>query len=325
MCTRALWNTNSLGVYCGRNMDWFEDIRSNMWVLPRGIERDGAVAEHPFTWTSRYGSLAITAYDIASADGLNEAGLAAHLLYLPETSTAPRDPAQPGLSLSLWLQWYLDMCGSVAEAVEMTRANPFQLQMTGDPVSGKLATVHIALDDASGDTAIFECIDGRITIYHDRRYVVMTNQPTFDKQIENLQRYRGFGGDEPLPGTHQPADRFVRGAYYVSHLPEPDSERMAVAALMSVMRNTAAPFGISDPERPNISTTVWRTITNLTDGVIYFDSVVSPSVSWVKAGEIDFTEGSPVRKLQLVDRYDLAGDVTGQFTPADAFRFVPAS
>jgi len=34
---------------------------------------------------------------------------------------------------------------------------------------------------------------------HDRRFTVMTNEPTYDKQIENLKQYRSFGGDKPLP------------------------------------------------------------------------------------------------------------------------------
>jgi choloylglycine hydrolase len=82
--------------------------------------------------------------------------------------------------------------------------------------------------------------------------------PTFDKQLENLRRFQGFGGTERLPGTHEAADRFVRAAYDVTQLPAPKSQREAVASIMSVMRNVSAPFGLADPSRPNISTTIWR-------------------------------------------------------------------
>lgn len=331
-CSRVLWVTQDQGVLVGRNMDWFEDIKSNMWLLPRGMARNGMgsgpVAEadaNPLTWTSRYGSVIITAYDVGTADGLNEAGLAGHMLYLPETSVGERDPALPGLSMTAWVQYYLDNFATVAEAIAHTRANPYQLRMAVEPTSGKPATVHIALNDASGDSAIFECIDGELTIYHDRSYTVMTNQPTFDKQLENLRQYRGFGGDKRLPGTHEPADRFVRGAYYSTHLPEPASEREAVAALMSVMRNTSAPFGVADPERPNVSTTVWRTITDLGRRVIYFDSVFSPQVFWVDLKTLDFARGSGVRKLKLVERYDHLGESGAGFAPAAMFSFLGPS
>jgi len=37
---------------------------------------------------------------------------------------------------------------------------------------------HLALADASGDSAIFEYISGKLVIHHDRKYTVMTNSPT---------------------------------------------------------------------------------------------------------------------------------------------------
>jgi len=321
-CSRILWNSNERAVIVGRNMDWFEDIRSNMWILPRGVERSGLAEVNPMRWTSTYGSVVLTTYDIGVADGVNEMGLAAHMLYLPETSVGPRDESLPGLSMSLWVQYYLDQFATVDEAVKSFETSPYQLQMMVEPSSGRASTVHIALNDATGDSAVIECIDGEIKIYHDRSYIVMTNQPSFDKQLENLRRYRGFGGDERLPGTHEPADRFVRGAYYVTHLPEPQSDREAIAAMMSVMRNVSAPFGISDPERPNVSTTVWRTITDLTNRVLYYDSVLSPHVFWVDIKKINFDDDQPVRKLTLVDNFQHFGDVSENFEEAMMFEFL---
>ena len=282
------------------------------------------MAKHnPLLWTSKYGSVVITAYDVGTADGINEKGLAGHLLYLPETSVGPRDDSVPGLSMSMWVQYYLDQFATVSEAVQSFETQPYQLQMAVEPSSMKAATVHIALNDATGDSAVIECIDGNMKIYHDRTYVVMTNQPSFDKQLENLKQYRGFGGDNRLPGTHEPADRFVRGAYYVKNLPKPESDREAIAAMMSVMRNVSAPFGIADPERPNVSTTIWRTVTDLTNGVLYYDSVFSPQMFWVDIKKINFASEEPVRKLTLVSNYDHLGDVSEKFQSAPMFHFLP--
>jgi choloylglycine hydrolase len=94
---------------------------------------------------------------------------------------------------------------------------------------------------------------------------------------------------------------------------------------MSVMRNVAAPFGISDPERPNVSTTVWRAVYNLDARTLFYDGVLSPHVFWVQAANLDYAEGAPVRKLEVVGRYDLANDVSDQFAPAAMFAATPAS
>ena len=40
-CTRALYGAKDGTVIVGRSMDWGEDMHSNMWVLPRGMKRDG--------------------------------------------------------------------------------------------------------------------------------------------------------------------------------------------------------------------------------------------------------------------------------------------
>ncbi|MEZ6143360.1 MAG: linear amide C-N hydrolase [Zavarzinella sp.] len=321
-CSRVLWNDNGHSVIFGRNMDWFEDIKSNIWLFPRGMKRDGLSPTNPLKWTSKYGSVAITAYDTGTADGMNEKGLAVHMLYLPETKPGPRNDKIPGLSISIWPQYYLDNFATVKEAVDAFQKEPYQLLMAVEPSSSKAATVHIAMNDATGDSAIMECIDGELKIYHSRDFVVMTNQPTFDKQLENLKQYRGFGGEKRLPGTHEPADRFVRAAYYSKNLPKPKSDREAIAAMMSVMRNVSAPFGIADPERPNVSTTIWRTVGDLTNGVLYYDSVFSPQVFWIDLKKLNFAEDAPVKKLTVIENYKLSGEVSAEFKESKPFPFL---
>lgn len=62
------------GVFVGWTRDWTEKANSALRVSPRRIERTGAVAENPHKWTSRYGSLVITGYDLAVHEGVNEMG-----------------------------------------------------------------------------------------------------------------------------------------------------------------------------------------------------------------------------------------------------------
>ncbi len=41
-CTRTLYVGADNTVITGRNMDWKEDMASNLWVFPAGMKRDGA-------------------------------------------------------------------------------------------------------------------------------------------------------------------------------------------------------------------------------------------------------------------------------------------
>ena len=66
-CTRVLWSAPDGQVLVGRTQDWTERADSAFRVYPRGIERTGAVAENPYKWTSQYGSVVLSAYDIGNA------------------------------------------------------------------------------------------------------------------------------------------------------------------------------------------------------------------------------------------------------------------
>ena len=153
-CTRAVYQGLDGLVITGRTMDWLNDMQSNLWAFPRGIERDGAAGTNSIRWVSQYGSVGVSGWDIGIADGMNEAGLFANLLYLVETQypiPAPSDLRQP-LSLSLWAQYFLDNFATVSEAIAAMDLEPFYVVPAISP-DGKPGTIHLSLSDATGDSA----------------------------------------------------------------------------------------------------------------------------------------------------------------------------
>jgi len=114
MCTRTLYVGADNTVITGRNMDWSEDLASNLWVFPAGIRRDGAAGPTSIQWTSKYGSVVVSGYEAGSADGLNEKGLAANLLYLVESDYGKPVEGRPCLSIAAWPQYVLDNYATVA-------------------------------------------------------------------------------------------------------------------------------------------------------------------------------------------------------------------
>jgi penicillin V acylase-like amidase (Ntn superfamily) len=319
MCTRVMWADNGLAVITGRSLDWMEDMGTNLWAFPRGMSRDGLDEKNALTWTSKFGSLTASAYDIAISDGINERGLGVHLLWLAEGTYGKRDTSLPGLSVGLWAQLMLDTCATVADVVALTESTSFQILPAYHPGTGLWVTVHLAVEDPSGDSAIIEYFDGKPVIHHGREFTVMTNSPPYDQQLEHLRQFEGLGGSLPLPGTADAADRFVRAAYYVTQLPPPTSEREAIAEMLSVMRDVSQPFGTTDPARPNISATRWRTVSDLTNRIYFFESTTSPNVFWTFMDNLDFSEGMPTLKLDLVNQPDLVGDVTPHYVPTAPF------
>jgi len=151
----------------------------------------------------------------------------------------------------------------------------------------------------------------------------MTNSPPYHEQLKNLQQYHGFGGDKPLPGSTKSPDRFVRASHYVKDLFAPENAQECVAGVLSVIRNVSQPFSgrtsAPNPDEPNESTTRWLSVSDLTNGVYYYASTMSPNVIWVQLKDIDFSEGTPIRKLDLVNHPDRVGNCTKQFEPSEPF------
>ena len=138
-CSRILWGPEGQPVLVGRNMDWTERMGTQLYAMPRGIERQGMTTTNPMKWTSKYGSIVAAVWNAATADGMNEAGLVANLLYLAETKYGDRDAALGGISVSVWAQYYLDNFATVAQAVEAAKSvqvRPFGLTHHGQPFQG---------------------------------------------------------------------------------------------------------------------------------------------------------------------------------------------
>ncbi|WP_026235492.1 linear amide C-N hydrolase [Echinicola pacifica] len=323
-CTRVVYIGPKGNVITARSMDWKDDIAPNLWVFPRGIERNGEVGPLSLEWKSKYGSVVSSAWDIATVDGLNEKGLVANVLWLVESSYPKFDPAgdRKGITISAWAQYVLDNFATVEEAVSALEDEPFVVVSDFIPGTKKFTTLHLSISDASGDNAIFEYIDGQLLIHHDRSYTVMTNSPIFSEQLALNKYWQGIPGTIMLPGTNRAADRFVRASYYINAIPQTEDTRIAIASVFSVIRNCSVPFGISSESEPNISSTRWRSVADQKNKIYYFETVLTPGTFWVDLNQFDLHSGAKSRKLVLSNRSSFNGLVNQNFVEAEPFKFL---
>lgn len=322
-CSRILYETGHNSYIVGRSMDWADPkAQTDLWVFPRGMARDGGVGKDPIKWTSKYGSVITSFYNVSTADGMNEKGLVGNMLYLVESNYGNASTSNlPTLSVGAWLQYFLDHFATVDEAVAAMKNPPFIIIAPTLP-NGLAASVHLSLADASGDSVIFEYIGGKLTIHHNPDYKVMTNSPVYDQQLALNDYWNLIGGDNFLPGTIRAADRFVRLSYNLKSSPKFKDNQLAVASVFSQIRNISVPLGMKDPQKPNISMTLWRTIADIGERVYYFDSAVMPSVFWVDLSKVDFKEGSGSKMIKIRFDHDLAGEVSDKFTKAPPFAWL---
>lgn len=304
MCTRIFWNDNTVAKTVSRCLDWAINDDPELRFFPRGEEHtgdplgatDAASAAptdrvaHAHTWTSRYASVGVTMWGQGTIDGLNEKDLAAHTLYLDadEAVFAPEDD-RPAVAHIQWAQYILDAYATVAEAI----ADLERVRIAAPRIRGQHMGGHMAIEDPSGDAAIIEPIGGRLVVHHGPEYTVMSNSPSLDQQLANRARYRGFGGNESLPGDIASLDRFVRASYFLKYLPEPENVEQAVAGVFQLIQNVSVPYGAPYTDG-SVYPTWWHSAADLTNRTYYFESTRSPSVFWIDLDTLVDT-GTPLR------------------------------
>ncbi|AOY83388.2 linear amide C-N hydrolase [Moorena producens JHB] len=338
-CSRLVYDGSSNGPITARSMDWLNDPGTELWVFPKGMERDGGAGCNPITWTSKYGSIVTSSYNMGTVDGINEKGLVANLLFLTATDYGKIEPGDQTLSIGGWGQYVLDNYATVNEAVTELQQEPFRIipATAKDILSRKLGldipenrsqlefTLHLSLSDPSGDSAIFEYINGELKIHHGKEYNVLTNDPTFDEQLainNNWNQLNDVVGGSFVPGSNHPSSRFIRASYYLGQMNNAclskllKNRRNELAAALGIIRNVSDPLGLSGLA---ISTTQWRTVSDQTNLTYFFEFTKSPNVFWVEMSKLNLEEGAPVMKLENVDSLSLVGEVSGEFQKAEPF------
>jgi len=320
-CSLAFVNDRKIAKVVVRSMDLPVALpeRPKFFVFPRGLARNAQASVIPgvkgkiegvgpdtMRWTSKFGSVAIISFELGATDGLNEKGLAAHLLVLDESELEAPD-SRPVLPDTHWGQYVLDNFATVNEVVEAHRGGDFRVApaWSTDLRYSKHIPTHLAVQDSSGDSAIIEYVKGKLVIHHGPEYRVMTNDPPYDQMIELIKQYAPFGGTRPLPGGEGAEDRFVRLAAYSKYLPDPKNYAGAVAGALSLMRIAQVPF--RDPDRVSDKgfwgavQTNWVTAADVTNRVYYVNSATAPSLTWLDLNEANFKSGAP---LLFLDPHD---------------------
>lgn len=323
-CTRVVYKGPNNTILTGRTMDFSMEIAANHWIFPRGMKRNGEVGKNSIEWVSKYGSLAISSWDISTSDGMNEKGLVTNMLWLVESAypSFDKEGTKKGMAISLWAQYVLDNFATVAEAVEALEREDFAVVSDFIPGTDKFTTVHLSISDATGDNAILEYINGKLVIHHDPSYTVMTNDPAYDKQLSIAKYWENIPGKTFLPGSVTASDRFVRAKFFINAIPQTDNTRVAVASVFSVIRNTSVPYGFEIEGYPNLSTTRWRAVADQKNLVYYFETALTPNTFWVDLKKIDFSAGASVKKLDLSNNKTYAGETSSEFKNEKPFTFI---
>lgn len=296
-CTSFLLKSADGGFAYGRTMEFGLPLQSQVIVVPRqfafvGTGPDGQ-AGAGLPWTVKYGAVGANAFGLPLiVDGMNEAGLAGGMLYLPGLALyqeVPAEEARGSIAAHELLTYLLTSFASVAEVreglprIKVNRAIMPQLKMP--------APMHITLHDAGGASLVIEYTGGVLHL-HDNPTTVLTNAPAFDWHISNLGNYLSLSAYNPepvkigsltlsppstgagapgLPGDMSSPSRFVRAFLYSRAAPAQKTSAEAVVLAFHILDNFDIAPGIIRTSATaaagggvaGIETTEWMAVSDL--------------------------------------------------------------
>ena len=243
---------------------------------------------------------------------MNEAGLTASLLFLPESVYERSGDTRPVMGLSIWTQYVLDNFATVAEAVAELGKEAFRIDAPDLP-NGVPARLHLAVSDATGDSAVFEYLGGRLVIHHGPQCRVLTNSPSYDRQLAILGYWRQIGGltmllDQSLLGPFRA--RFV---LYRSRRVERRSGDRRACRRVGLLHQRVGSLRHLDTRHAA------HRLDALAHGLrsekprLLFRADARHGRFQVDLRKVDFAPGSGERVLRLTEGQSYSGDVTAEF------------
>lgn len=188
------WNVTADGplpVMSGRTMDFAADQQSVLEIIPRGTtfqERPAPACADcaGYQWNNTLGFVAINIQDMDLAtDGLNEKGLSAALLAMPDAlaprddsssssgSITTRDPTLPAVaSICTYILGSFASVNEVREGLERIQFAGFDerlLNLVRSQSDIALSSVpfHVSVRDSTGQSLVVEFVDGKMTLFDD--------------------------------------------------------------------------------------------------------------------------------------------------------------
>ena len=319
-CSRVVYLGDDGTVLAGRTLDWRTPIPTNLYVYPAGISKASMPSGPRLQWVSKYGSVLAVGYDGGVTEGMNEKGLQMAGLFCKTAAYHEADGSDGTavMSLSVMVSYFLDNFTTVDEVEQWLNTNDFGISgKTFD--GGTVSLLHWALTDKSGTTLIMEYVDGKLNLYKGRELQVLTNDPPYPEMQAINKFWEGVGGVNMLPGGVKSPDRFVRADFFIHHVPTNVDYNSAWGSLSSIMGAVSVPYGYEIVGEPNVSSTQWRSIADITGGKYYLKFTDSYGDFWIDLGRLSLTPGSPILKLDTSEHIELYGCANKYLKKSDGF------
>ncbi|MFR7935078.1 MAG: choloylglycine hydrolase [Clostridium perfringens] len=293
MCTGlALETKDGLHLF-GRNMDIEYSFNQSIIFIPRNFKCVNKSNNKELT--TKYAVLGMgTIFDDypTFADGMNEKGLGCAGLNFPVYVSYSKEDIEGKTNIPVYnfLLWVLANFSSVEEVKEaLKNANIVDI-----PINKNIpnTTLHWMISDITGKSIVVEQTKEKLNVF-DNNIGVLTNSPTFDWHVANLNQYVGLRynqvpefklGDQSLtalgqgtglvglPGDFTPASRFIRVAFLRDAMIKNDKDSIDLIEFFHILNNVAMVRGSTRTVEEKSDLTQYTSCMCLEKGFYYYNT-----------------------------------------------------
>ena len=221
-------------------------------------------------------------------DAINEKGLAiAGLNFVGNAFYNDPNPNKENIAQFEFIPWVLSKCANIKETKKLIE----KINITNIPFNKDLplANLHWLISDTKDAITVEQTKDG-LKIY-DNPVGVLTNNPTFDKQLFELNNYQNLSTKNPkntfsekldlktysrgmgaigLPGDLSSMSRFIRASFVKMNSKSNDSELESVSQFFHILNSVEQPRGCCELENEKYEITIYTSCCNLNKGIYYY-------------------------------------------------------
>lgn len=313
MCTNFKYPTATDGTVCvGRTMEFPDELPWQLGVLASNHAGQSTIVPNGKTWQANYGVVGFSGFGNSQwyADGMNNAGLSAHALYMPAHCTyyAPKGDGSDIGVLDV-IGFVLGTCSTTAEAkAALATINVVDKMPKEIPVSLPL---HFIFHDKNSCVVAEFHPDGMRVV--DNPVQVATNSPYLDWHLTNVANYLSLSPENPapvdiggttfaafaqgqgfrgLPGDGTSPSRFIRALTAVRFAVVPaDRDAAELGTIRTLHGFDIVAGNVEEPgprgEVPEL--TMWSTVSDLTANRYLLNVYADPQWFAIDLATTDFT------------------------------------
>ncbi len=297
MCTAITYNTKNH--YFGRNLDLEYSYKETVTITPRNYNFKFRKVKDINKHYALIGMAFVNDNYPLYYDAMNEKGLGMAGLNFPKNADYKNEQSnKDNIAPFEFIPWILSQCANLKEAKELlSKINIVNIDFSEEL---KVSPLHWIISDKENSITV-ECVKDGLKIY-DNPVGVLTNNPTFDIHMFNLNNYMNMSIEQPdntfskklnleaysrgmgalgLPGDLSSASRFVKATFTKMNSLSGDSESESISQFFHILGSVEQQRGCVHMGGDKYEITIYSSCLNLDKGIYYYTTYENSQITGV--------------------------------------------